>query len=493
MGPLDQNVFCKTCNMNFAGCPGHVGHVELDFPVYYPVYFNDLVRILRSKCVYCHRLRLSSLRVRVYLTKLKLLEMGDFSAAETILDVLNSKQLDLDAEVQAPTNNTYDEVIPTDAEEKLTYYEKKYDSYVRSRRHLQTAPDLYIKTMQRETIDAFMRTCIAAKKCETCGAFSPPFRKDGSTKIFQKPMPKRQEKAMAPLKLKYRSAIDALSSSHQAASSSSAAMDVSEDDSDEDLNGEAEETDGEESSDDTGDEARAPRDEAKEAQDKYLTSMEVEAQMQMLWRKSGEVMNFVWTRAMGMGLDIDLKTAESWRLFFTRVVVVPPNKFRPAAVVGDRVNEHPQNVHLRKIIEENAKLRLLQYQSADTLAAIENTGVHLSKVVTGLIALQASVNNFMDSSKAPAAADKKDASIGIRQLLERKEGLFRRNMMGKRVNYCCRSVISPDNNLGTNEIGIPVQFAKELHYPTPVNDYNIAHLRELVIRGPHQYPGKSET
>jgi hypothetical protein len=38
---------------------------------------------------------------------------------------------------------------------------------------------------------------------------------------------------------------------------------------------------------------------------------------------------------------------------------------------------------------------------------------------------------------------------GIRQQLEKKEGLFRKNMMGKRVNFACRSVISPDPYIGT--------------------------------------------
>lgn len=41
------------------------------------------------------------------------------------------------------------------------------------------------------------------------------------------------------------------------------------------------------------------------------------------------------------------------------------------------------------------------------------------------------------------------------QLLEKKEGLFRKHMMGKRVNYAARSVISPDPYLNTDEIGIP--------------------------------------
>ena len=42
------------------------------------------------------------------------------------------------------------------------------------------------------------------------------------------------------------------------------------------------------------------------------------------------------------------------------------------------------------------------------------------------------------------------------QTLEKKEGLFRKHMMGKRVNYAARSVISPDPNINMDEIGIPM-------------------------------------
>lgn len=41
---------------------------------------------------------------------------------------------------------------------------------------------------------------------------------------------------------------------------------------------------------------------------------------------------------------------------------------------------------------------------------------------------------------------------GVRQQLEKKEGLFRMNMMGKRVNYAARSVISPDPYIGAGEM-----------------------------------------
>lgn len=61
--------------------------------------------------------------------------------------------------------------------------------------------------------------------------------------------------------------------------------------------------------------------------------------------------------------------------------------------------------------------------------------------------------------------------------------------MGKRVNYACRSVISPDPYIGTNEIGLPLHFAKTLTFPTPVTSLNIAEMRKLVERGPAKYPG----
>lgn len=42
------------------------------------------------------------------------------------------------------------------------------------------------------------------------------------------------------------------------------------------------------------------------------------------------------------------------------------------------------------------------------------------------------------------------------QILEKKDGLFRKHMMGKRVDFAARSVICPDMYIGTNEIGIPL-------------------------------------
>ena len=62
-------------------------------------------------------------------------------------------------------------------------------------------------------------------------------------------------------------------------------------------------------------------------------------------------------------------------------------------------------------------------------------------------------------------------------------------MMGKRVNFAARSVISPDPYINTNEIGIPEVFAKKLYYPQPVTHWNFTQLKQAVINGPNVHPG----
>ena len=70
---------------------------------------------------------------------------------------------------------------------------------------------------------------------------------------------------------------------------------------------------------------------------------------------------------------------------------------------------------------------------------------------------------------------------GIRQQLEKKEGLFRKNMMGKRVNFAARSVISPDPYLAAGEIGVPPYFATRLSFPERVTPWNVAVRRQPPV------------
>jgi len=62
-------------------------------------------------------------------------------------------------------------------------------------------------------------------------------------------------------------------------------------------------------------------------------------------------------------------------------------------------------------------------------------------------------------------------------------------MMGKRVDYACRSVISPDPNIDNHQVGLPMVFAIKLTVQEYVNSHNIDRLRQAVINGPNKHPG----
>ena len=57
-------------------------------------------------------------------------------------------------------------------------------------------------------------------------------------------------------------------------------------------------------------------------------------------------------------------------------------------------------------------------------------------------------------------------------------------MMGKRVNFGGRSVISPDPYITTDQIGVPIFMARKLTFPESVSDFNVERLRKAVINGP---------
>jgi len=77
----------------------------------------------------------------------------------------------------------------------------------------------------------------------------------------------------------------------------------------------------------------------------------------------------------------------------------------------------------------------------------------------------------------------------LTQRLKGKEGRFRSNLSGKRVNFSARTVVSPDPNISINEVGVPEIVAQELTVPVRVTANNIEHLKKLIANGPHNYPG----
>ena len=83
----------------------------------------------------------------------------------------------------------------------------------------------------------------------------------------------------------------------------------------------------------------------------------------------------------------------------------------------------------------------------------------------------------------------KKINRGFYQRLKGKQGRFRGNLSGKRVNFSGRTVISPDPNLGVDEVAVPLHVCRILTFPERVNDANLQRLRAAVKNGPHKYPG----
>ena len=106
--------------------------------------------------------------------------------------------------------------------------------------------------------------------------------------------------------------------------------------------------------------------------------------------------------------------------------------------------------------------------------------------------LQYHISTYTDNTIVglpPARHRNGDPLKSITERIKGKKGIIRNNLIGKRVNYSARTVISPDPRLQLNEVGVPVQIAMKLTIPENVNKDNIDFLKELVRSGPLNYPG----
>ena len=78
---------------------------------------------------------------------------------------------------------------------------------------------------------------------------------------------------------------------------------------------------------------------------------------------------------------------------------------------------------------------------------------------------------------------------GLVQRLKGKQGRFRGNLSGKRVDFSARTVIGPDPNLRIDEVAVPERIAIKLSYPERVTDHNIQLMRQLIVHGARMHPG----
>ncbi|KAM0907755.1 hypothetical protein ACQ4PT_015902 [Festuca glaucescens] len=203
-----------------------------------------------------------------------------------------------------------------------------------------------------------------------------------------------------------------------------------------------------------------------------LLTTEVESILRDLWEKEARFCMLLCDFQQNLSVS---EKKRGYEMFFLKSLLVPPNRFRPSTVSSLGIMEHPQNVMLGKVQEASLAL---QHDNAH-----QN---HLD-ILTRWRDLQTSVNLFYDSSKGLVKSGKDGQ--GIRQLLDKKTGILRQKMMGKRVNHSCRTVISPDPFLAVNEIGIPPAAALKMTYPEKVTPWNTKKLQEAINNGAEIHPG----
>lgn len=434
LGAFLRNL-CSSCGLDERFCPGHMGHIELPVPVYNPMFFNQMYLFLRSLCLYCHHFRLNKIEVHRYACRLRLLSYGLLVEADE-LDNLGS-------------GNDDEEKVSTEQEDALrekreVFVEKAITAAISEGRTLVSGTfTSSVSDQRKRTVHEFYAKLLARPKCHNCGMYSPQYRKDGFAKVFEtslrdKQVANNRVKGLVRPDMVGKRAVPETSSATSGASSGS----------------------------------------------KYVLSGEIKNILNAVFAKEQIVIQRLFH------LRPQLTAEVLADMFFLQAVVVPATRFRLPSKLGEEVHENSQNELLLAILRTALQIRDLNDQMAGgkEISGDQRRAV-FNRLMNAFVALQNDVNGFIDATKNQNAPAGKVPTPGIKQALEKKEGLFRKHMMGKRVNFAARSVISPDPMLETNEIGVPPVFAVKLTYPEPVTAHNVAQLRQAVANGPEKWPG----
>ncbi|MDY6770358.1 MAG: DNA-directed RNA polymerase subunit A' [Candidatus Nanohaloarchaea archaeon] len=163
-------------------------------------------------------------------------------------------------------------------------------------------------------------------------------------------------------------------------------------------------------------------------------------------------------------------------------VLVPPVTIRPSITLENGQRSEDDLTHkLVDVIRINQRLRNnIEIEAPDFI--IDDLWE----------LLQYHVATMFDNDLTGVPPARHRSGRSLKSLIERlkgKEGRFRQNLIGKRANFSARTVISPDPNIGINEVGVPYEIAKQLTIPVKVKEDNIDEVEEWIMNGPDTHPG----
>ena len=544
-----------------------MGHVDLSVPLYNPLVFITLYKLLRCTCLHCFKFRMGGGEIERYRRRLELLSQGRLQEAqaltvgssaaakrtggEMIDEAMNDEDVDDGGVGKAGRDYDVSAAVKGSAARALSGLGPRNP-------HVLTSQTLEATI---GTVGDFFRKQPNGK-CQNCGAHNPGIKREGYGKLFAMPLPAKKSaansvqgtpimsvlqrivdsaNAVAEMEEELAAGIKAKDAERKQKRAEKMGMEGEEDEDKDDAMDLDEKDDskiatGVKSDEEESDDEDEDEDEKKETQGagvnkagsrpsaaaelsgdtpKYLTPTEVREILRRVWDVNEAILAYIYpadvarrqrkrpnstVAGSAAAGNLAARRGQGYKDFFVQTIAVAPNRYRPVNRVGDIVYEHPQNTLLVKLINGNmdlvaasrgeAPMILGRGPAAEAAAAAAaafaaDPQAQLGRTLRVWLDMQNSLNALIDSS----AADDTHGVMGIKQMLEKKEGLFRKNMMGKRVNFAARSVISPDVYLNGGEIGVPPYFASRLSFPERVTPWNVERLREAVVAGPGRNPG----
>ena len=165
------------------------------------------------------------------------------------------------------------------------------------------------------------------------------------------------------------------------------------------------------------------------------------------------------------------------------IFAVPPPSVRPSVKQDSQQRSEDDITHIIiNIIKFNNSLKEKISQPDSNNKIIEDWTSLLQYYIATLVD-----NNIPGTSPVTQRSGRALKSITERH--KGKTGRVRGNLMGKRVDFSARSVITPDPELSIAELGVPVKIAMNITKPIYVNDENKNYLLYLIKNGPDVYPG----
>ncbi|TKA83109.1 hypothetical protein B0A55_00885 [Friedmanniomyces simplex] len=500
---------CATCGLKNPQCSGHCGHIEMPVPCYHPTFMDQTLKLLQAMCIYCGRLKMGRVQVERVRCKLRLVQYGLLKEVEGLGQLaVKNMQSGKDGDEESLSSDDDEDGDAKSIIARLDSYTNNAIKLAKQNGTLTTHKTEATTIARKAIVSEFMGKIAPGKKCANCQGLNHKYRKDRYVKIFRKPLSEKDSYAMIQSGHKAKDPVVELQKRLRAEKARKEKREAEKDEGIADMSASTEEDEGE------GDDVNMDDEEAESEEDvqiaggdildsateavrskakkdvqheEYLNPARVHAYLCQLFEREQDILCAVY------GHTPKRKGAKPLTpdMFFMRTILVPPNRYRPEAKAGGEVTEAQENTLYRNIINSCDQLTTIQRELSGTQDANPRYRARsYADLETTWITLQDAVNSLVDRNLAPVSgAAARRIPDGIKQKLEKKEGMFRKYMMGKRVNFAARTVISPDPNIETNEIGVPPVFAVKLTYPEPVTEWNVEELQEAVRNGPHVWPG----